>query len=269
MAHLANIVPSCNTFDPRGFLTGCDVASNELGLIVTFHCPKTIQFGERKVHIPVKLWKYENHICELQSEELNEEWSSQLYTHLLLLQNQHFSSFHNCKSCVYSCDDHPSFNSSLSSSHVWFSYIHNFIIIFSCVYNEPIQQPAPSWLVSFIGRALHRYRRGQGSNPIQAWIFFRLSLCNCKSCVFQTCHCVKSHYITAWFAQFLHPLFSTLFLLPGSQCGTPLTKHRLVSKFRRLLATAGVTGHAVLTEIIRTTELLLVLDCCLSYFTSH
>ena len=26
------------------------------------------------------------------------------------------------------------------------------------VYDEPIQRPAPSWLVSLIGRALHRYR---------------------------------------------------------------------------------------------------------------
>ena len=25
-----------------------------------------------------------------------------------------------------------------------------------------VQRPAPSWLVSLIGRALHRYRRGQG-----------------------------------------------------------------------------------------------------------
>ena len=32
--------------------------------------------------------------------------------------------------------------------------------------------------------------------------------------------------------------------LPDSEGGTPLTKHWLVSKFRRLLATAGVTGHA-------------------------
>ena len=48
MAHLANIVPLCNTFDPRGFLTHCDVASNELGLIVTFHCTKTIQLGNVK-----------------------------------------------------------------------------------------------------------------------------------------------------------------------------------------------------------------------------
>ena len=59
-----------------------------------------------------------------------------------------------------------------------------------------------------------------------------------------TRHCVQSLHITAWFAQFLRPLFSALFLFPGSQGGTPLTKHRLVSKFRRLLATAGVTGHA-------------------------
>ena len=28
----------------------------------------------------MKLWIYENHICELRSEELNEGWSSQLYT---------------------------------------------------------------------------------------------------------------------------------------------------------------------------------------------
>ena len=41
------------------------------------------------------------------------------------------------------------------------SYIHNFIIILSRVYNEPIQRPAPSWLVSLISRALHRHRRGQ------------------------------------------------------------------------------------------------------------
>ena len=28
----------------------------------------------------MKFWIYENHICELQSEELDEGWSSQLYT---------------------------------------------------------------------------------------------------------------------------------------------------------------------------------------------
>ena len=39
-----------------------------------------------------------------------------------------FFSFRDCKSCVYNCDGHPSFNFSLRSSHIWFSYIHNFIV---------------------------------------------------------------------------------------------------------------------------------------------
>ena len=47
------------------------------------------------------------------------------------------------------------------------SYIR--IIIPSWVYNEPIQRPAPSWLVSLIGRALYRYcAEVKGSNPVQA-----------------------------------------------------------------------------------------------------
>ena len=80
----------------------------------------------------MKLWINENHICELRSEELNEGWSSQLYTQRL---GQGFEchtsltfcfvlfcfvffffflffrlSFPDCKSCVYNCDNHPSFN---------------------------------------------------------------------------------------------------------------------------------------------------------------
>ena len=41
------------------------------------------------------------------------------------------------------------------------------------VYNEPIQRPAPSWLVSLIGRALHRYRRGQGFESRTSLNFFQ------------------------------------------------------------------------------------------------
>ena len=69
-------------------------------------------------------------------------------------------------------------------TNIWFSYIHNFIIILSRVYNEPIQRPAPSWLVSLIGRALHRYHRGQGFESRTSLSFFRLSFCNCKKCVY-------------------------------------------------------------------------------------
>ena len=71
-------------------------------------------------------------ICELRSEELWEARSSQLHTQLLRLRKKK-----NLK-----------------------KKIHNFvIIILSRVYNEPIQRPAPSWLVSLIGRALHRRAR--------------------------------------------------------------------------------------------------------------
>ena len=65
-----------------------------------------------------------------------------------------------------------SYNSSLLSSHIWFSYIYNYIIILSLVYNEPIQRPAPSWLVSLIGRGLHRYRSGPGFESGTSLNFF-------------------------------------------------------------------------------------------------
>ena len=81
-------------------------------------------------------------------------------------------------------DDHPSFNSSLRGSYIWFSYILNFIIILSQVYNEPVKRPAPSWLVSLIGRALHLYRRFKGFESHTNLIFFRLSFCNCKRWVY-------------------------------------------------------------------------------------
>ena len=122
-------------------------------------------------------------VCELRSEELNGGWSSQLYTQLFQLRKKSLNpaqawiffrlSFCNCKSCVNNGDDHPSFKFSLSSSHIWFSYIQNFIIILSQVYNKPIQWPAPSWLVSLNGRALHRYCRGQGFESRTSLNFFQ------------------------------------------------------------------------------------------------
>ena len=51
-----------------------------------------------------------------------------------------------------------------------FIYIHYLLR----VYFELIMWPAPRWLDSSVGRALHRYRRGMGTNPVQAWIFFML-----------------------------------------------------------------------------------------------
>ena len=54
MARLANIVPqSAKSFDPRRHLTRGDVAVTSHGLLVTFKCTKTIQFGEHLLHIPL------------------------------------------------------------------------------------------------------------------------------------------------------------------------------------------------------------------------
>ena len=54
MARLANIVPpSLRQFDPRRHLTRDDVVFTAHGLFVTFRCTKTIQFGERLLHIPL------------------------------------------------------------------------------------------------------------------------------------------------------------------------------------------------------------------------
>ena len=57
-------------------------------------------------------------------------------------------------------------------SNIWLSYILNRIFITSRVYLEPPSRPAPSWLVSSVGRALHRYRRGHGIKSRTGLNFF-------------------------------------------------------------------------------------------------
>ena len=143
-------------------------------------------------------------------------------------------------------DDHPSFNSSLCSSHIWFSYFHNFIIILSQIYNEPIQRPAPSWLVS-----LHRYRRGQGFESVQAWIFFRLSFRNCKSCVY---NCddhpsfnssLRSSHI--WFS-YIHN-FNKLLVKTKLNSRIPLLFSARIPGFNRVFFTCVRTWRPVLVKI--------------------
>ena len=50
------------------------------------------------------------------------------------------------------------------------------IFIHLDVYLDPIHWPAPSWLVSSIGRALHRYRRGHGFKSRTGLKFFQVLL---------------------------------------------------------------------------------------------
>ena len=66
----------------------------------------------------------------------------------------------------------------------------NYLLLFttSRVYLEPTQWPAPSWLVSSVGRALHRYRRGYGlKSRIGLNFFFYLFEC-----------CVGEHIREFW-----------------------------------------------------------------------
>ena len=53
-------------------------------------------------------------------------------------------------------------------------YILNRLFITSRVYLEPPSWPAPSWLVSSVGRALHRYRRGRGFKSRTGLNFFHV-----------------------------------------------------------------------------------------------
>ena len=64
---------------------------------------------------------------------------------------------------------------------IWFSYVHNFIIILSRVYNEPIQWSSSSWPVSSVGKsAAVVSQRLRFKSCTSLDFFFRLSFHNCK-----------------------------------------------------------------------------------------
>ena len=82
-------------------------------------------------------------------------------------------SFHYCFSSVHNCEDCFHIHVFIRSSNIWLSYIHSCLFTTSRVYLEPTQWPAPSWLVSSVGRALHRYRRGHGFKSHTGLNFFQ------------------------------------------------------------------------------------------------
>ena len=90
-------------------------------------------------------------IFELRMKDQIEERSSQLlhafFSQLLKLRSN--------------CEDLSSIWSFIRSSNICFIYLHSFIHP-SRVYYELTIWPAPSWLDSSVGRALHRHRRGHG-----------------------------------------------------------------------------------------------------------
>ena len=77
----------------------------------------------------------------------------------------------NCSALITSNHGVNALASVLLRPHIFFSFPKNFIIILLRVYNETIHRPAPSWLVSLIGRALHRYRSARVQIPYKPEFF--------------------------------------------------------------------------------------------------
>ena len=92
------------------------------------------------------------------------------------------------------------------SSNICISYIHNFIFIFPGYITNQFNDQLPVGLLAQLVRALHRYRRGQGSNPSKP-DFFGLSFRNCISCVN---NCEDLLYIYFFIPQFkyMHFIYS-------------------------------------------------------------
>ena len=83
------------------------------------------------------------------------------------------------------------------------SYIHNFIFIFPGYITNQFNDQLLVGLLAQLVRALHWYRRGQGSNPGKP-DFFRLSFRNCISCVN---NCKDLLYIYFFILQFKYMNF--------------------------------------------------------------
>ena len=118
-------------------------------------------------------------------------------------------------------------NSSLRS-------IHNFIIIFSPVYNELSQRPAPSWLVSLIGKRCKGIAEVKGWIPYKPECFFGLSFRNCTSCGYNcddlppNNSALRSSHVWFWYIHnfMLNTLLTSL---NKSLRTSPGTNFRLVS----------------------------------------
>ena len=120
------------------------------------------------------------HTFELRKKEwiLKSEGSSQLYTQLMQLQRKPEKN-----SGLNGIRTHDIYDIGAVLYHILY-ILFNFNSSPQRVYNEFTQWPAPSWLDSSIGRSVHRYRKVMGSNPVQAWICFRLSFRDCLSCIY-------------------------------------------------------------------------------------
>ena len=85
----------------------------------------------------IKSWIYENHICELRSEELNEGWSWQLYTQLLQLRKESLKQKNSGRYGIRTldlCDTKPEFFSGFLVPIIKVVYVTAMIIVHLSVF---------------------------------------------------------------------------------------------------------------------------------------
>ena len=90
-----------------------------------------------------------------------------------LIQQTNYTERYGISLLLHNCEDRFHIQVFIRSSNIWLSYIPSRLFTTSRVYLEPTQWPAPNWLVSSLGRALHWYRRGHGFKSRTGLNFFR------------------------------------------------------------------------------------------------
>ena len=91
--------------------------------------------------------------------------------------------FRNCLSCVYNCDDLSLIHYFFRSSNIWiFIYSLSSHHLSGYIYNS-LNDQLPDGLMAQLVERCTGIAEVMGSNPVQAWIFFRLNFRNCLSCV--------------------------------------------------------------------------------------
>ena len=98
-------------------------------------------------------------------------------------------SFRNYLSCVYNCDDHSLGYTFFRSSNIWiFIYSISSHHLNGYITNSHNDQ-LPVGLIAQLLEHCTGIAEVMGSNPVQAWIFFRLSFRNYLSCVYNCDDC--------------------------------------------------------------------------------
>ena len=127
-----------------------------------------------------RLWIYRSHIFELRLKT----W----------IWKRSITSFHYYLSSVHYCEDRFHIHVFNRSSNIWLPYINNRLFTTSRVYLEPTQWTTSSRLVSSVGRALNRYRRGHEFKSRTGLIFFQAFF----SLLFKYCSLLRRSLSYSW-----------------------------------------------------------------------